>query len=201
MSNTPGHYVGPVILDSDHTQEVRTKVIEIYKNEVYKDIDLLTHKHVDGNDTFSSPYNRKQILFSPQAQNARSSDTSEDVDGAVVAGYVAFYDAEVRTFLRFCLAPVSQDSADDNLTLNEHKFIYTLIVPDGFEDNMLKPIARHIHRYLVWGGLADWYEQFGNRAQAEAYREKLSSLEATITSALRGKSIHKRPMQPFGPAC
>lgn len=198
--NNHGHYVGPVILASEHIEAEKTQTIEIVKGEVYKDIDLITHKHVDGNDTFSSPYNRKQILFSPQTQNARSSDTSEDVDGAVVTRYVDERDAEVRLFLQFCLQREDVETADDNLTLDSDKYVYVVRVPDEFNSAMLAPVAKYIHRYLVCGALADWFKQFGTMAQSAAYESQLEKLEESIVSALRGPSIEKRPLQPFGPA-
>ena len=198
---THGHYVGPVILASEQETAQKTRVIEIIKSEVYKDIDLFTHKHVDGNDTFSSPYSNKQILYSPQTQNARSSDTSEGVDGAVVARYVEYRDSQMRLFLDFALVPhESVELADDNLDLQKSKYVYTLVVPDGFNDNMLRPLAEQMHRYLVCGALFDWYNQFGMERQAASYGSQLQSLEDSISGALRGPSIVKRPLQPFGPA-
>ena len=201
MSAPHGHYVGPVILASEHETEQKTRVIEIIKSEVYKDIDLFTHKHVDGNDTFSSPYSRSQILFSPQTQNARSSDTSEAVDGAVIARYVEFRDAEMRAFLSFALRPdLEIEYANDDINLQQSKYRYVLTLPDGFNDNTMRPLAEYMHRFLVFGALYDWYTQFGMTQQAAAYGAQLDSLEDSIVSALQGPSIVKRPLQPFGPA-
>lgn len=198
--STAGHYVGPVILASDEEAAKKLRVINIYKNEVYKDIDLYTHKHVDGNDTFSSPYNRKQITFSPQVQNARSSDTSENVDGAVIARYVEFRDAQLRNRIQFALSDKVVDKyADDDISLRDNMYHYYLMVPEGFNDNTLRPLAEYIHRFLVFGALYDWYSQFGD-GQAEYYGDQLPMLEEQINSALRGPSIVRRPMQPFGPA-
>ena len=175
----------PVILASDQKAASKARTIEIYKNEVFKDIDLYTHKHVDAREDMGL-----------RTGNAVSSDNSENVDGAVIARYVEFRDAQLRTKIQFALAQETEDYADDDINL-EKKYTYHLIVPDGFNDNTLRPLAEYIHRFLVWGALYDWYSQFGMN-QAAVYDP--SSLLDNITGILRGPSIVKRPMRPFGPA-
>ena len=176
----------PVILASDQKAASKARTIEIYKNEVFKDIDLYTHKHVDAREDMGL-----------RTGNAVSSDNSENVDGAVIARYVEFRDAQLRTKIQFALAAESEDYADDDLTLEKNKYPYHLVVPDGFNDNTLRPLAEYIHRFLVWGALYDWYSQFGMN-QAAVYDPK--DLLDHITGILRGPSIVKRPMRPFGPA-
>lgn len=179
-------YVGPVILASDVKSARKSRTIEIYKNEVFKDIDLYTHKHVDAREDMGA-----------QSANAVSSDNAENVDGAVIARYVEFRDAQLRTKIQFALADISDEYADDDITLEKNKYTYHLVVPDGFNDNALRPLAEYIHRFLVWGALFDWYSQFG-MPQAAVY--DTGSLLDNIIGTLRGPSIVKRPMQPFGPA-
>ena len=179
-------YIGPVVLASDEEVRSKSRTIEIYKNEVYKDIDLYTHKHVDAHEDMGL-----------RTGNAVSSDNSENVDGAVIARYVEFRDAQLRTKIQFALAQQSEDYADDDITLERNKYTYNLLLPDGFNDNTLRPLAEYIHRFLVWGALYDWYSQFG-MAQAAVYDTK--DLLENIVGALRSKSTVKRPLQPFGPA-
>ena len=181
-----GHYAGPVILASDQRAASKRRTVEIYKNEVYKDIDLYTHKHVDAREDMGL-----------RTGNAVSSDASENVDGAVLARYVEFRDAQLRTKIQFALVAQNEYYADDDLNLEKDKFIYNLSVPDGFNDNTLRPLAEYIHRFLVFGALYDWYSQFGMQ-QAAVYDTR--DLLDNIIGALRGPSIVKRPMQPFGPA-
>ncbi len=181
-----GHYAGPVILASDQRAASKRRTVEIYKNEVYKDIDLYTHKHVDAHEDMGL-----------RTGNAVSSDASENVDGAVLARYVEFRDAQLRTRIQFALAAECEDYADNDINLDSNKFIYHLVVPDGFNDNTLRPLAEYIHRFLVFGALYDWYSQFGMQ-QAAVYDTR--DLLDNIIGALRGPSIVKRPMQPFGPA-
>lgn len=183
-----GRYVHPVILADDPALDKKERLIEIYKNEVYKDIDLYTHKHVDAREDMGL-----------RTGNAVSSDASENVDAAVIARYVEFRDAQLRNRIQFALAPYGEEYANDDITLEDNKYIYRLLLPQGFNDNTLRPLAEYIHRFLVFGALYDWYAQFG-MPQAGVYGSQLDQLEEQINSALRGPSIVQRPMQPFGPA-
>lgn len=181
-------YIGPVVLWEDQEAATKVRTIEIYKNEVFKDIDLYTHKHVDAHEEMGR-----------QSGNAVSSDNSENVDGAVIARYVEFRNAQLRTLLQFCLADTGEEYADDDITLEDNKYTFTFTVPEKFNDNTLRPLAEYIHRFLVWGALYDWYSQFG-MPQAAIYGSQLEEIEEKINSIMRGPSIVKRPMQPFGPA-
>lgn len=173
-----------------YVQQTKRRRVDIFKNEVYKDIDLYTHKHVDASQTITE--NR--------ARNAVSSDTHEDVDSAVIARLVEFRDAQLRRRIRFALAPWEQEFAADPLTLEDNRYHYYLSVPVEFDDNNLEPLAEYIHRFLVFGALCDWYGQMGMQQQASYYGSQMEQLEDDIASALRGPSIVKRPLQPFGPA-
>lgn len=176
----------PVILASDEKKARKGRTIEIFKNEVYKDIDLYTHKHVDAHEEMGL-----------RTGNAISSDNSENVDGAVIARYVEFRDAELRNRIQFALSEMTDEYANDDLTLDSNKYVYHLVVPDGFNDNALQPLAQYFHRFLVWGALYDWYSQFG-MPQAAVYDPK--GILDNIIGSLRGPSTVKRPLQPFGPA-
>lgn len=179
-------YVRPVLLADEVESAKKIRKVEIYKNEVYKDIDLYTHKHVDAHEDMGL-----------RSANAVSSDNSENVDGAVIARYVEFRDAQLRVKLQFALCDHWQDYADDDITLDDRKYRYWFELPQGFNDNILRPLAEYIHRFLVWGALYDWYSQFG-MPQAAVY--DTSDLLDNIVNTLRGPSIVKRPIQPFGPA-
>ncbi|MBR5660598.1 MAG: hypothetical protein IKW99_03515 [Bacteroidales bacterium] len=175
-------------IDNDTEAPRKERVVEIYKNEVYKDVDLVTYKHVEGN-----------AVPNPESRNAIASDVSEDMDGAVIVRYVEFRDAILRRRLQSVLVERTQDYADDDLNLDDHKYRYRFSLPETFNDNLMEPLAEHIHRFLVWGALYDWYSQFG-MPQAGVYGSQLDKLEEDISSILRSPSLAKRPMQPFGPA-
>ena len=112
---TPGHYVGPVILAEDKAAAKKVRHIDIIKSEVYKDIDLFTHKHVDAREELGN-----------RAANAISSDNAEKVDGAVIARYVKFRDAELRVAMQSCLMPVDDEHANDNIILGQPVYSYII---------------------------------------------------------------------------
>lgn len=184
------NYIRPVILASDVDEsESKIRLVEVLKSEVYKDINLYTHKHVDAHEDMGN-----------RTGNAVSSDTDENVDGAVIARYVAFREAELRTKIRFALTDVVNEYANDVITVDHEKFRFFLKVPGTFNDNTLRPLAEFFHRFLVYAALADWYAQFGMDKQAAIYESQLDDITKKIKNALTGGSIVKRPLQPFGPA-
>lgn len=188
MSSTR-RYIGPVILAEDIVEETKSRHVTIYKNEVYKDIDLVTFKHVDGS-----------LMTDLRARNAISSDIGEGVDRALISRFVEFRDAQLRTKFRFALAEQYAEHADDDITLDENTYEYYFDVPEQFNDSMLKPMAEHIHRFLVYGALYDWFNQFGMLQQAQVYEKNLKNIEDELASMMQGPSIVKKPLQPFGPA-
>lgn len=187
-------YIKPIlivndpVLTSNPSGERKPRKVEIYKNEVYKDIDLHTHKNVE-----ASGVQDKQV------RNAVSSDNSENVDGAIIVRNVEFWDARLRKRLSHVLVDPPVEYADDEITLQDHKYRYWFNLPVEFKDNMLDALAEHIHRFLVFGALFDWYRMIGS-AQAGYYGSQIEELEDEIDSGLRAPSVVKRPLQPFGPA-
>lgn len=181
-------YIEPIILWEERPQVTKERTIEIYKNEVFKDIELYTYKHIEAS-----------ALQDVKARNAVQADNSENMDGAVLARYVEFRDAQLRNKLQFALNETTVEYADDDITMQDNKYRYNLVLPESFNDKMLRPLAEYIHRFLVWGALYDWYSQFGMQ-QAGIYGSQLDKIEEQISGILRGPSITKRPLQPFGPA-
>lgn len=178
-----------VKLASDNaTTETKKRTVTISKASVYKDIDLYTHKTVDGSGEADN-----------RVRNAKSSDSAETVDGAVIARNVEFRDAELRRRVRHVLADITRDEATDALTMDEANYVYEFDLPMDFDDNQLRPLAEYIHRFLLFGALYDWYSQFDMK-QARFYGEQLEDIEDGIDGILRSTHIVKRPLQPFGPS-
>lgn len=180
-------YVLQTINDTSGEKKVRN--VDIYKNLVYKDIELHTFKHVDASGS-------QDVVV----RNAVAADPAEGVDSAVIARFVAFRDAKLRNILQFALVEEPQAYADDGLDLVDDRFRYWMKLPSNFRDSTLQALAEYMHRFLVFGALYDWYSQMGMTQQASVYGSQLQELEDEISSILRGPSIAKRPMQPFGPA-
>lgn len=122
------------------------------------------------------------------------------IDGLLAVRHLEFRDAKLRRKLvRFLNDNEIVTAADDQLQLDS-TFVYDLLVPVEFKDAMVDPLKDHIHRYLLWGALFDWYGASLGSDQANWFRSELDELESTITSMLSLPSIAKRPLQPFGPA-
>ena len=185
-----------ILANIEDTEEPKKfRMVEIYKNEVYKDVDLLTYKHTKGTKPVVCFY----LLQNPEMRNAIASDNAEEMDGSVIARYVEFRDAKLRRLVQFALVDRPQGYSDDDMTLDDRKYRYWFKLPESFNDNLMEPLAEYFHRFLVWGALYDWYSQFG-MPQAAVYGSELDELEAEIKNTLRTPSLAKRPMQPFGPA-
>lgn len=181
-------YVGPVILVDEDEPVTKLRTIKILKAHVHKDIELHSHKFVDA-----------ASMQDVVAKDAVEADSEEKIDAALITSYVDFRDALLRDRLQHCLQEETVEEADNRSERANAFYEYNLLVPEEFHDTSLKPLAKFIHRYLLFGALYDWYAQFGS-AQAERYHTELQRLEDLIDSTLRGPSIVKRPMQPFGPA-
>lgn len=161
--------------------------ITIYKKAVLADIDAQTFKRVDG------------VLSgeSDQVKNALSSDSTEHLDEHILHGHMENRDANIRKRLAFCLDYYGEDLSVSNLLeIDIPTFEYKLSVPDIFDKQRLKILARKIHNYIVQGTLHDWYSTQNMKGNVSA--ADLEDMESDITCMLRSSFV-KRPLQPFGP--
>ena len=161
--------------------------ITIYKKAVLADIDAQTFKRVDG------------VLSgeSDQVKNALSSDSTEHLDEHILHGHMENRDANIRKRLAFCLDYYGEDLSVSNLLeIDVPTFEYKLSVPDIFDKQRLKILARKIHNYIVQGTLHDWYSTQNMKGNVSA--ADLEDMESDIVCMLRSSFV-KRPLQPFGP--
>ena len=150
--------------------------ITIYKKAVLADIDAQTFKRVDG------------VL---------SSDSTEHLDEHILHGHMENRDANIRKRLAFCLDYYGEDLSVSNLLeIDVPTFEYKLSVPDIFDKQRLKILARKIHNYIVQGTLHDWYSTQNMKGNVSA--ADLEDMESDIVCMLRSSFV-KRPLQPFGP--
>lgn len=168
---------------------MRTATITLHKDLIDKDIDAGTYKRTDATLEQASL----------RAQNAVSSDASENVDGLLIARYRDVRDAKLRERLKFCLIQEENETlvADNSVNILP-EYVYNLRVDDQTTAADVKSISTMMHNYLVRGVLFDWYAYMGLQPI-----DSVASLEEMIddiAGALRGRSYGRRPMQPFGPA-
>ena len=181
---------GPILIVDDRpAQTKKERLVEIYKNNVYRDIELYTYKHVEGSG-----------IQDVKVGNAVSADNAENMDGMILARNVEFRDAQLRRKIRFAISKEDKEYANDEITQEDHKYRYPLLLPEAFNDNTLRSLAEYIHRFLVFGAIYDWYMMLGMSAQAAGYGSQLEDIEQAISDMLIAPSVAKKPLQPFGPA-
>lgn len=176
-------------INTQPEEDYKVRRVDVYKQAVYDDVDLLTYKWME-----ASP------LENPQQKNAVASDTTEKLDGRIVARLVAFREAKLRRHIEYALLDEKDMYASDVIPIMDDFFLFMLKLDPEFNEGLLDSLAEYFHRFIVWGALYDWYGSIGMDKQAEFYKKGLDDIEDEITNALRTPSIAKRPMQPFGPA-
>lgn len=167
----------------------KNRGIDIFKEDVYKSIEGITQKHSD----------MQGDAVDVKVKDAIAADPAEELDGLVLAEHVALRDAMLRKRLQRVLEPEEVLVADNRIDADEDKFHYSLVLPEAFNDATLKPLALYMHRYIVYGVLFDWYTELGLAQQAGGYQAQVTLMEEQIAGALKGPSLQKKPLQPFGP--
>lgn len=166
---------------------MKTAKITLYKQTILDDVNAVTFKRVDG------------ILAgeSEQVKNALSSDSEEHLDKHILHGFLESRDANIRKRLTFCIRKDSEElSVSNMLEIDEPFLLYDLLVPESFDAQRLKVLARKMHIYIVQGIIHDWYAM--QNMKGNVSEEDLKDLEAEVVYMLRSSRV-KRPLQPFGP--
>lgn len=166
---------------------MKTAKITLYKQIILDDVNAATFKRVDG------------ILAgeSEQVKNALSSDSDEHLDKHILHGFMEARDANIRKRLTFCIQKDLEElSASNMLEVDNPLLEYSLIVPEAFDRQRLKVLAKKMHIYIVQGILHDWYAM--QNMKGNVSEEELEDLEAEVVYMLRSSGV-KRPLQPFGP--
>lgn len=164
------------------------KTIKIYRSEVVYDIDALTYK-------------RGETDFAKTGQRPKEelkSDGADALDRGILFRVIFYRDARLRRLLEWCL--VQSDTINEisnRYAETETSFVYTFKDSGHITDDVLLVLTSCIHRYLVFGGLYDWYRHM-NVPSAVSYSE-LDGMETEIAGMLRRPSSSRRPLQPFGP--
>lgn len=168
--------------------EKKRRVIILYKQAMFDEVDAHTSKWVEA----AQPEKIEQ-------QNAISSDTTEDLDGAIVTRLMDNWKSRLCRIIKSVLAEVIDLFADDAVEL-ANRYRFTFDFPEEFEDAMLEPFKDTMHKYIVWGILYDWYRLHGVTSEAAVYKQELDELKKELESDIHPDGYAKRPMQPFGPA-
>lgn len=180
--------IRPVIIMEEYVPPKKRRRITLLMSELYKEADVRSEKFVEAG-----------TIESAAVRDAMASDSADRHDGHILARNIEFRDAELRNIMQSVLAPEIEESGTDDVMEPEDKLIYDLDLPAEFNDGLLKSLKTYMHRFIAWGALYDWYLGNGD-PQANVYASQLTDIESAIDGMVRGSSIQKRPMQPFGPA-
>lgn len=179
-----------ILAPLDPEPKTKSRAIDLFKSDIYKSIEGITQKHTDAMGD----------SVDVKVRDSVAADPAEDLDGIVLAEHVAIREATLRKRLQRVLEDEEVESANNRLDAQDNTFHYALVLPEVIKDTILKPLARYMHRYIVYGVLFDWYSELGLTQQASVYERQVTLMEQEIAGALKGPSITKKPLQPFGPA-
>ena len=162
--------------------------ITLYKQELYTDIDSKTFKRTDAS-----------LVGQPErTQNAVASDVNEQLDELLLMRYCDLWDARMRRRLKFCIVDEGDVLTYTDAPDESDRYTYELQLDDSLTSSDVKAVGTLMHNFIVRGALHDWYLHCG--VEPTDTLDMLQDLEDEITSALRGRSYGRKPMQPFGPA-
>ena len=152
---------------------MKERTITISKDEILFDVDAATHifaKVNDGKD--------------PRRFDALESDSEDAFNLNVIIRHAQRRAAELKESLsRFLKTPASAVSFATAIidTIGGYSFAFN--VEDGFQDELMDPIAKDIESYIANGTIADWYAEAGD-AMAASYQQALAPIRDRIVSNL-----------------
>lgn len=164
--------------------------ININTKELLYDIDALTYK---------TTLTRKDMLQDSIAKESYAIKTDEqELDRALLIRMLNYRDAEIRVVLiRFLSEVDTGESVDTDLDVFKEAYLYDITTKEDWNPQLLKPLAKHIHRYLVYGTLYDYYNKVAPEFAKEF--EDTDSIKDEILKILnwRKSNIVIRPLRPF----
>ena len=170
-------------------EETKRRNITIDKSAVFHDVDNLTQKFADGRQ-----------MDNVKKEDAYVSDVTSHFDSAVIERLAEFRASELYMILSRAISSDMEVTEADNSLMAGGTWEYVFDMPIQFKDQKLKPLAILMHRYILWGILADWYMELGEDGQAAAWKKKADDIVDDIKDMVMVPSRHNKPLQPFGPA-
>ncbi len=157
--------------------------IRIEKEQIFFDVDSITQKMMDINET-------DRI----KGYAVRTDEGMQDRE--LMIRMADKLDADVRVLLqRYLAGPFTETEADSSVTDIDGTYVYGIRMPWNWNAGLLMPLARYIHEYLVYGILWRYYK---NNLPDWARTIRLEDIEDSIKDLLsKREGGVRRPLQPF----
>ena len=152
---------------------MKERTVTISRNDILFDVDAETHifaKVNDGKD--------------PRRFDALESDSEDAFNLNVIIRHAQRRAAELKQSLsRFLKTPTSAVTFASATIDTNAGYSFAFNVEDGFQDELMDPLAKEIEAYIANGTIADWYAGAGD-AMAASYQQTLAPTKDRIVSYL-----------------
>lgn len=152
---------------------MKERTITISKNDILFDVDAATHIFAKVNDG-------KDI----RRFDALEADSEDAFNLNVISRHAQRRAAELKERLsRFLKTPASAVTFATATIDTVGGYSFAFYVEDGFQDELMDPLAKDIESYIANGAIADWYADAGD-AMAASYLQKIAPIPNRIVSYL-----------------
>lgn len=152
---------------------MKTRTATIYISDILFDVNASTHLFASVNDA-------KDL----RRFDALESDAEDATNLAMILSSMEGRLAELkRNLSRFLTSASTTATANSQLSLSASSVVFSFSVEDGFQDELLAPLAQKLKLYLSTGVIADWYKAAGD-AMSAAYEKELPQILTDTMSLL-----------------
>ena len=150
---------------------MKTRTVTIYLSDILFDVNAATHLFASVND--AKDFRRFDAL---------ESDAEDATNLAMIIRFANGREAELKRLMsRFLSSASTTASSDSQMSLSTASYSFSFHVEDGFQDELMAPLASEIESFIANGVLSDWYSEAGE-SLAASYEKKLPPIYAGIIS-------------------
>ena len=152
---------------------MKERTVTISKSNIFFDVNAATHIFASVNDGKD-----------PRRFDALEADSEDTFNADVIIRHADRRAAELKDrlsrFLKSATSAVTSATANIS-SATGYEFVFN--VEDGFQDELMVPLAAAIESYIADGAIADWYADAGD-AMAASYLQKIAPIPNRIVSYL-----------------
>lgn len=153
----------------ENTTKERT--IVLHKNEIYNDVEHYTYKLAETS------------VPDVGTRDSLQADTGETLDRYLIIRMADYRITEIRKKIAFALKKMEYSSVYNERNENPD-YVFSLVLPEKFDDNRLLTATNIFHQYVVKGTLLDWYRHCGTSV-GENLVGDVARLENEVENILR----------------